>query len=218
MRRTDDLMLNLSRVFGDLTDPKNAISRAAFDMVNKELSRRTIDYAEPTGPGVVRGEPEYYDGFIPAGSNAEFHAHVEGMNKLLRRQPDEQAADTEKRHASLKQVAATRGYLKSRAVVDAPRLKYLEGSPNYMTGVDFRGDEYSNPALGGGEILQSKYAHLNPDEAPKPTFDSESRFDAVPDAPRLPNGEIDWEAVNRYHNSPQPDGRQAHSYVKIGSK
>jgi hypothetical protein len=212
--------MEMSRHF-DFRDP--AVG-AAFDIAHSRVSRRTIEISEPTGKeatrGGMRGERENYPGLIPAGSQAEIQEHIVEMQKCFwDRERDHSGADADRNAATLRAIGISRGYHLPRTQVETRGPTYTNAQPEYMTSYDKQGNENYTPVYGGGQTLKTKYANTPIGSNPVTyggTLDEGSKHADLPDAPRLPNGELDYQKIMEWHKTPQPSGRQAGSYIKLG--
>jgi hypothetical protein len=177
--------------------------RAAMDIAQERVRRRSIEYAEPTGKeatrGGVRGERQTYTGYVADGSPAQFREVTTEANGLLGRGQGESQADFDRRVTSLRQIGISRGYHLKSAQADGTRgLTYINQAPEYMVGYEKDGTETYKPVFGGGQQLKSKYADTQVGEfTTQGSWLGESKYAALPDVPRLRNGEIDYEELNR---------------------
>jgi hypothetical protein len=200
---------------GNLRAPGNEVNRAAFDIAYSRVNDRVIHTSIPTGSDEERGERETYPGLLVFATDPHVSAVVDDMK----------AVKEEATPAALEVYARRHGYYQHESG-ETRGLSYLEGGQQYITSEYTDPDgitrEIVSPLLGQGTTLRSKYADL-PLAEPTAVYgggttEQESRFSSVPQAPLLPNGEIDYAKVMEYHNTPQPSGRQAASYVPIGRK
>jgi hypothetical protein len=225
MHRAAEMLLKVGHQLGDLRTPERAVERAAFDVAHEKVQRRVIDIVEPTGSDAARGAKEHFAGLIPAGSNAEVQATHDEMRRLLTQQPEDAPGEFDKRQTSLRKIAATRGYTRPlTAGGDDSRLTYVDGQPQVMHSEQTDGTMRTLPVFSGGRQQRSKYHDVpnNPNAGPFYGYNNngidESKFANVPSAPVKADGSYDWDAISDYHGASRPSGRQAHSYIKVGSK
>jgi hypothetical protein len=107
---------------------------------------------------------------------------------------------------------------------DTNRFDLVKGPMRHMESFDRDGNVVAMPIYGGGqgqEVGGSKYAHLASADADAPYIlgggktEEESKFRDVPEPPRLADGSIDYDALNRM-NGHEPARRRRNFSVRRG--
>jgi hypothetical protein len=194
------------RGVGNLLAKGNERKRAAFDIAVQRVNDRVIHTAMPTGAEEGHGQRESYPGLTEFGSAAHIRILTVEMETLEKENPQQ-----------LDRIAQQRGYY-NHDYQGPHGLKYLNGVEQEYTTATYwdahnRPYDVSHPILGGGEALKSKYHDVPVANSASKTMygggtaQTESRFSNVPQAPRLPNGELDLRKIEEYHQSPKASAR-----------
>jgi hypothetical protein len=199
MDRSADLKLKMMRHF----DFNKVEVPSIFDVALMRLRRRTIEVSEPTGReatrGGMRGERETYPGRIIEGSAAEEQELIVEMQKEYWKGRSDTNGDAEKRIAAHRARTVALGLQQSRHQTETRGLTYTNKPPEYMVGYERDGTETHRPVLGGATPWRSKYADLKLADETNSQMEmlGESKFAKLADPPRLRNGEIDYDELNR---------------------
>jgi hypothetical protein len=219
MDRTDKLKADLAHAGWDFSDPAVCVM---FDRAHQIVSPKVVEYGTPDAAtrGGAMGTREHYPRAIFENSREEHLAYVAEMRRLgiWDKDQDETQDDVARRVAIFRQVGIKRGYDRQNSMHDTRRFSFVENHrPQYMESFTDTGERKLMPVYGGGQgqdVGGSKYAHLAsmPDDSPivygGGRTEEESRFKDVPEPPRLRNGEIDYEALNRMNGHEPMRGRK----------
>jgi hypothetical protein len=205
-RETTYLQNKLASIIGDVRQPKYETRRAALDIAIQRVGAKVMHHGSPTGHETERGAPEVYPGAMMFGSNQHLNALVEKVKEL-----DKDS------YPALKQIATSRGYYGSHPP-STQRFEYVENyDPQTMESFDANGERVTAPVYGRGTALQSKFADYESVDREEIVYgnpetirgsDRRSRFANVRQAPTLPNGSIDYDAINKMNGHTTPTGRR----------
>jgi hypothetical protein len=222
MDHKERMRAQLAREGYNFNDPAVCV---AFERTHSTVGRKIVEYGDP-GPDAAtpygaRGAREHYPGTTFTNTNAEHHAYKMDMQRQLHwdEEQDRSRDDVDQRLAIYRQVGIKQGLGKQTGVHDTKRFSYIENhQPQYMEHFTEDGQQVLTPVVGGGQATNiggSKYSHL-PDAPTDPDApinygqgtEEQSKFFNVSEPPRLPNGDIDYETMNRMHGHEPARGRR----------
>jgi hypothetical protein len=169
---------------GDVTQPGREVDRAAVEIANSRITNVLHD-GPATGSKREHGQPESFPGHFRYGSNQHLTAIKTLAETLKAESPD-----------ALKSVAVQRGFFG----LHPPRPERFDLVENYkpkmLESWTAAGEQVTAPVLSNGLAYGSKFDAVGIGSPPL----ERHRLSDVPEAPRLPSGEVDMAEVCRQQN------------------
>jgi len=165
-----------------------------------------MDFGSATGSESEHGMREFYPGKYQFGSQQYVKTLVE----------DRMARCIRESRPALEQYARRNGFYNEQRQ-NTSRIDYVKAPLRHMESFDRDGNRVVTPVYGGAQgqdVGGSKYANLANADADAPYVlgggrtEEESKFRDVPEPPRLRDGSIDYEVLNRMNGHEPMRGRK----------
>jgi len=185
----DDILERMTAWVGDVTKPGREIDRAAIEIANSRIKNVLYD-GPPTGRR--HGQAQSYPGMVRYGSNEHLKQIKETTAAL-------KASSAE----ALKSIAQQRGYFGCHPPKNE-RFEYSKNwQPKVMESYTAAGEHVVIPVHGDGQAGLYSGSRFDGVPTGTPSLERKRMSDVkteTPDAPRLPNGNVDMGAVCRLQN------------------
>jgi len=197
----------MAPMIGDIRARGYETRRVAFEQAVKDTNNNVMHLGSPTGHEDEHGAREVYAGTVNFSSNQHQRNVIDRIRELEKNsQP------------ALHALARQRGYYGSHPPSDQ-RFEYVEGyREQIMESFNADGETVAVPVYGRGRVQESPYLNQPAADPDGPIIygdpkkirgtDQRSRYADVGSAPTLPNGEIDYDTINRMNGHTTMSGRR----------